>query len=157
VNKSFTSALDFCTTPRQTALRRRGSDGSIRKSRDSSILSHHARSRAIDSTSDLHPLRRPSTTTGTARYDMGNTRPRLSRALSSSSPVLARPDPPSEIAESHRTVLAHEVRMALAQPGMFLFSPVLGVCCCSLALSSHPPSRISVCRSRQMIPSLASP
>ncbi|KAI0256350.1 hypothetical protein BJV78DRAFT_1278855 [Lactifluus subvellereus] len=109
-DKPFTSALDL-SSPRPTALRRRGSDGGAFGSRDSSKLSHHARSRAIDSTSELHPLRRSSTTTETARYDTGSTRPRLSRALSASSPVLARPDPPPppEKAESHRTVLAHEI------------------------------------------------
>lgn len=105
-DKSFTSAIDFS---RPTALRRRGSDGGTPRPRDSSKLSHYAKSRTIDSTSELHPLRRSSSTIETARYDIGSTRPRLSRALSSSSPVRARPDPPPEKAESHRTVLAHEV------------------------------------------------
>ncbi|KAH9176803.1 hypothetical protein EDB89DRAFT_2065587 [Lactarius sanguifluus] len=40
---------------------------------------------------------------------MGSTRPRLSRALTPTTPVLARPDPPADRAMSHRTVLVHEV------------------------------------------------
>ncbi|KAH8995760.1 hypothetical protein EDB92DRAFT_1794506 [Lactarius akahatsu] len=40
---------------------------------------------------------------------MGGTRPRLSRALTPTTPVLARPDPPADRAGSHRTVLVHEV------------------------------------------------
>jgi LysM repeat protein len=102
-DNSFTSALDLCT-PRPTALRRRGSDDGTCGSLDRSISPHA-------SDSDLHPLRRSSTTIGTARYDTGSTRPRLSRVLSSSSPVLARPDPPppGKVESSRRAVFVHKV------------------------------------------------
>ncbi|KAI0305384.1 hypothetical protein B0F90DRAFT_1815027 [Multifurca ochricompacta] len=62
----------------------------------------------MDNTSELHPLRRSSTTrTGTGRYDTGSTRPRLSRVLSPSTPALAGPGSPPNKAESLRTVLVH--------------------------------------------------
>jgi hypothetical protein len=112
---SFTSALDVPPT-RPTALRRRGSDGDSPRYRHSS--NHHAKYPSMDSSStEPHPLRRSSatsTTARTARYDTGSTRPRLSRVLSPNTPVLARPptadSPPPDKAESHRTVLAHEVQ-----------------------------------------------
>ncbi|KAH9040194.1 hypothetical protein EDB85DRAFT_194983 [Lactarius pseudohatsudake] len=104
-DNSFTSAL--APSPlRPTALRRRGSDGD--SSWGNSMQSHHSRSRTTDNTSDPHPLRR-SSTTKSARHDVGSTRPRLSRALTPTPPVLARPDPPADRAGSHRTVLVHEV------------------------------------------------
>ena len=111
---SFTSALDV-PPQRPTALRRRGSDGDCPRYRASS--SHHAKYPSMDSASptDPHPLRRANTTARSARYDTGSTRPRLSRALSpkpNTPTVLARPPSPTGFppqAESHRTVLAHEV------------------------------------------------
>ncbi|KAH9058777.1 hypothetical protein EDB87DRAFT_839930 [Lactarius vividus] len=104
-DKSFTSA--FAPSPlRPTTLRRRGSDGD--SSWGNSMPSYHSRSRTTDNTSDPHPLRR-SSTTKSARHDMGSTRPRLSRALTPTTPVLARPDPPADKTGSHRTVLVHEV------------------------------------------------
>jgi hypothetical protein len=119
----YTSALDISLPPPllrpTTALRRRGSDGGFPSSRDSSSH-HHPKSPSMDSPTEPHPLRRSGTTTRTARHDndndnRGNTRPRLSRLVSPSEPVLASPrpldDPPlqPERAESHRTVLAHKV------------------------------------------------
>ncbi|KAH8993339.1 hypothetical protein EDB86DRAFT_1383770 [Lactarius hatsudake] len=104
-DNSFTSAL--APSPlRPTALRRRGSDGD--SSWGNSMQSYHSRSHTTDNTTDPHPLRR-SSTTKSARHDMGGTRPRLSRALTPTIPVLARPDPPADRAGSHRTVLVHEV------------------------------------------------
>jgi hypothetical protein len=122
-NQPFTSALSL----RPTALRRRGSDGgSPRTARHNP--NHHARSPSMDGTpSDPHPLRRSSTSAKTVRCDMGSTRPRLSRALSPSTPDLARqPDPPPpETTMPHRTVLAHEVllmpRIFLASAAVFFF------------------------------------
>ncbi len=109
-DNSFTSALASPSPLRPTALRRRGSDGGSSASWGNSMSSYHARSSTTDNTSDPHPLRRSSSTTKTARHDMGSTRPRLSRALTPSTPVLARPNPPADKAGSHRTVLVHEVR-----------------------------------------------
>lgn len=101
-DNSFTSALDDFSPLRPTALRRRGSDGG-----SSASWGNPLRSRTTDNT-DPHPLRR-SSTTKTARHDMGSTRPRLSRALTPNTPVLAHPNPPADKADSHRTVLVHEV------------------------------------------------
>lgn len=114
-DNSFTSALDV-PPQRPTALRRRGSDGDCPRYRASPT--HHAKYPSMDSPSptDPHPLRRVNTTARSVRYDTGSTRPRLSRVLSpkpNTSTVLARPpSPPADFpaqAESHRTVLAHEV------------------------------------------------
>jgi hypothetical protein len=119
-DNSFTSALD-APPQRPRALRRRGSDGDSPRYRGTSNH-HHAKYPSMDSSpTDPHPLRRTSTTARSARYDTGSTRPRLSRVLSpkpNTSAVLARPPPsPSpdfpplpDRAESHRTVLAHEVQ-----------------------------------------------
>jgi hypothetical protein len=109
-DNSFTSALDSSSPLRPTALRRRGSDGGSSASWGNSMTSYRARSRTTDDTSDPHPLRRSSSTTKTARPDMGSTRPRLSRVLTPSTPELCRPNPPTDKAEAHRTVLVHEVR-----------------------------------------------
>jgi len=117
-DNSFTSALDVPPLRRPAALRRRGSDGDSPRYRDSS--SHRGEYPSMDnSPTEPHPLRRASSTTvRTARYETtGSTRPRLSRILSPSTPVLARPPSPGDFpalpdraaAESHRTVLAHEV------------------------------------------------
>jgi hypothetical protein len=113
-DNSFTSAIDLPPRRRPRALRRRGSDGDSPRYRDSS--SHHDKYPSMDGPSEPHPLRRASTTARSARYDTGNTRPRLSRVLSPSSPVVAKSPPPADFpaspdkaAESHRTVLAHEV------------------------------------------------
>lgn len=114
-DNSFTSAIDL-PPRRPRALRRRDSDGDSPRYRDSS--SHRDKYPSMDGPTEPHPLRRASTTARSARYDTGNnTRPRLSRVLSPSTPVLARsPPPPADLpalpdkaAESHRTVLAHEV------------------------------------------------
>ena len=110
-DNSFTSALDV-PPRRPTALRRRGSDGDSPRYRDSP--SHH-KYPSMDAPTEPHPLRRASTTARTARYDTGSTRPRLSRVLSPSTPVLAKSPPAADFpalpdkAEFHRTVLAHEV------------------------------------------------
>jgi len=106
--KPFTSALNL----RPTLLRRRGSDGGSPRSRDSP--NHHARSISMDSPTDPHPLRRSATLTARRARDdtdTSSTRPRLSRVLSKSTPIPDKlPDPPlPDKAESHRTVLAHEV------------------------------------------------
>ena len=109
---SFTSALDV-PPRRPTALRRRGSDGDSPRYRDSS--SHHDEYPSMDGLTEPHPLRRASTTARTARYETGNTRPRLSRVLSPSTPVQAKSPTAGDFpalpdkAEFHRTVLAHEV------------------------------------------------
>jgi len=111
-NNTFTSALDV-PPRRPRALRRRGSDGDSPRYRDSS--SHQDKYPSMDSPTEPHPLRRASTTARTARYDTGSTRPRLSRVLSPNTPVLASSPLPADFpaspdkAESHRTVLAHEV------------------------------------------------
>lgn len=107
----FTSALDVSPL-RPAALRRRGSDGDSPRYRDSS--KYHTKYPSMDSSTDPHPLRRGSTTARAARYDTGSTRPRLSRVLSPNTPAVARPPSPADFpapdrAESHRTVLAHEV------------------------------------------------
>lgn len=108
-DNSFTSALDSSPL-RPAALRRRGSDGGSSASWGNSMSSYHARSRTMDNSSDPHPLRRSSSsTTKTARHDMGSTRPRLSRALTPSTPNLSRPNPPTDKAEGHRAVVVHEV------------------------------------------------
>ena len=110
-DNSFTSALDSYSPLRPAALRRRGSDGGSSASWGNSMSSYHARSRTMDNISDPHPLRRSSSsTTKTARHDMGSTRPRLSRALTPSTPDLSRSNPPTDKAEAHRTVVVHEVR-----------------------------------------------
>jgi len=114
-DNSFTSALDVPPRRRPTALRRRGSDGDSPRYRNSS--SHHNKYPSMDGPTEPHPLRRASTTTRTARYETGNTRPRLSRVLSPSTPVLVKSPPAAaadfpalpDKAEFHRTVLAHEV------------------------------------------------
>jgi hypothetical protein len=152
-NNTFTSALDVSarrqpTTTTTTALRRRGSDGDFPRYRASS--SHHDKYPSMDGSSssrfspnEPHPLRRATSTTArppTRRviHDTGNnTRPRLSRVLSPSTPalVVAKYPPPSPpppaadfaalsgppdrvaaAAESHRAVLAHEVRHRLMGP-----------------------------------------
>ena len=105
-DNSFTSALDSSPL-RPHALRRRGSDVSSSSSWANSMSSYHARSRTSD---DTHPLRRSSSSTKTARQDMGGTRPRLSRALTPSTPELSRLYPQADKTEVHRTVLVHEVR-----------------------------------------------
>lgn len=122
-DNTFTSALDVLPRRPTITLRRRGSDGDYSpKYRDSS--SHHDKYPSMDSPTVPHPLRRGSNTTArTSRYETGNTRPRLSRVLSPSTPVLvARPAPspadfpalPDDNAvEFHRTVLAHEVGTAV--------------------------------------------
>lgn len=113
-DNSFTSALDSSSPLRPAALRRRGSDGSSSASRGKSMSSYHARSRTMGNTSDLHPLRRSSSsTTRSVRHDTGSTRPRLSRALTPSSPNLSRPNPTTDKAEGHRAVVVHEVRRPL--------------------------------------------
>jgi hypothetical protein len=118
-DNSFTSAFESSSPLRPAALRRRGSDGgSSPSSWGKSMSSYHARSRTMDN--DPHPLRRSSSsTTKTARHDMGSTRPRLSRALTPSTPNLSRPSPAIDKAEAHRTVLVHEVR-----PPYFFFPSV---------------------------------
>jgi hypothetical protein len=115
-DNSFTSALDVPPRRRPTALRRRGSDGdSPRSYRDSSSRQDKYPSMDGPTEPEPHPLRRASTTARPARHETGNTRPRLSRVLSPSTPVLAKSPPPADFpalpgkAESHRTVLAHEV------------------------------------------------
>jgi hypothetical protein len=126
-DNSFTSALDVPPRRRPTALRRRGSDGDSPRYRDSS--SHHDKYPSMDSPIEPHPLRRATTTARTARYETGNTRPRLSRVLSPSTPVLAKSPPPADFpalpdkAECHRTVLAHEVLSDATFPSSF--SPTL--------------------------------
>ncbi|KAF8499663.1 hypothetical protein F5888DRAFT_100802 [Russula emetica] len=121
-DNSFTSALDV-PPRRPTALRRRGSDGDSPRYRYRDSSSHHNKYPSMDSPAPTEPhplLRRASTTARTARYDTaGNTRPRLSRALFPSTPVLAKSPPPPPAADfpalpdkvesHHRTVLAHEV------------------------------------------------
>ena len=78
------------------------------------MSSYHARSRTMGNTSDLHPLRRSSSsTTRSVRHDTGSTRPRLSRALTPSTPNLSRPNPTTDKAEGHRAVVVHEVRRPL--------------------------------------------
>ena len=121
-DNSFTSALDVALR-RPTVLRRRGSDGDSPRYRDSS--SRHNKYPSMDSPTEPHPLRRASTTARTARHDTGNTRPRLSRVLSPSTPVLAKSPPPADFpalpdkAEFHRTVLAHEVPSDATFPSSF--------------------------------------
>jgi hypothetical protein len=126
-DNSFSSALDVPPRRPTTALRRRGSDGDSPRYRNGSSHHHHHHNHHHDkypsmgSPTEPHPLiRRASTTARTARHasDTGNnTRPRLSRALSPSTPLLAVKSPPPpdftalpDKAESHRTVLAHEVQ-----------------------------------------------
>ena len=110
MDNSFTSALDSSSSSRPTALRRRGSDDGSSASWGNYMSPYHARARTTDDTSDPHPLRRSSSTTKTARQDMDSTRPRLSRALTPSTPELSRPIPQTDKMEAHRTVLVHEVR-----------------------------------------------
>jgi hypothetical protein len=141
-NQPFTSALSL----RPTALRRRGSDGgSPRSARHNP--NHHARSPSMDDApSDPHPLRRSSTSAKTVRCDMGSTRPRLSRALSPSTPDLARQPnpPPPETTMPHRTVFAHEVllmpRIFLASGNSFFF-PHLRIIILSLGLANRHARR----------------
>lgn len=141
-DNSFTSALDSSPL-RPAALRRRGSDGGSSASRGNSMSSYHARSRTMENTSDPHPLRRSSSSiTRTVRHDMGSTRPRLSRALTPSTPNLSHPNPPNDKAEGHRAVVVHEVR----RPFFLSFSVER-----LLTRNRH------VLRSRRMIHSLASP
>ena len=110
---SFTSAFNVSPLRPTPPLRRRGSDGDSPRYRDSS--KYHAKYPTMESPTEPHPLRKASTTTArAARYDTGSTRPRLSRVLSPSTPALVRPPSPADFApparaESHRTVLAHEV------------------------------------------------
>jgi hypothetical protein len=122
--KPFTSALDISLVRPTTTLRRRGSDGAFPSLWDSPSH-HHPRSPSMDSPNEPHPLRRSGTIPRTLRYDdRGNTRPRLSRVLSPSSPDLTRPpdDPPQpDRAESHRTVLAHEVNKSKSSTHHFFF------------------------------------
>lgn len=125
-DNSFTSALDVPPRRRRrpAALRRRGSDGDSPRYRDSS--SHHDKYPSMDSPTEPHPLRRASTTARTARYETGNTRPRLSRILSPSTPVLVKSPLPADFpalpdkAEGHRTVLAHEVLSDATFPSTLL-------------------------------------
>jgi len=123
--KPFTSALDISLVRPSTTLRRRGSDGAFPSPRDSTSH-HHPRSPSMDSPNEPHPLRRSGTIPRTPRYDdRGNTRPRLSRVLSPSSPDLTRSpdDPPqSDRAASHRTVLAHEVNKSSTTTFFFVLS-----------------------------------
>ena len=147
-DNTFTSALDV-PPRRPTALRRRGSDGDSSRYRDSSRHDDKYPSMA-----NTHPLRRASTTARTARHETGNTRPRLSRVLSPSTPVLAKSPPPADFpalpdkAEFHRTVLAHEVRSDATFPPSFTFTYLLHF----LTTTYLPFSR-----SRRMILSQASP
>jgi hypothetical protein len=123
-DNSFTSALDV-PPRRPTALRRRGSDGDSPRYRDGS--SHHNKYPSMDNPTEPHPLRRASTAARPARYDTGNTRPRLSRVLSPSTPVLAKSPPAADFpalpdrAEFHRTVLAHEVPSDATFPSFLLY------------------------------------
>lgn len=129
-DNTFTSALDI-PPRRPTALRRRGSDGDSPRYRASS--SHHDKYPSMDSPVEPHPLRRATSTTArtTRNNETGNTRPRLSRVLSPSTPVLAKLRPSPSVAdfpalpdkaaaESHRAVLAHEVQYRLNCPRYLL-------------------------------------
>ena len=131
-DNTFTSALDI-PPRRRPALRRRGSDGDSPRYRDSSSSSHHHQDKypsTMDSSSptEPHPLRRARTTRSNNNINdnTGNTRPRLSRVLSPSTPALVAKSPSSPSApadfpaspepdkvESHRAVLAHEVSQVL--------------------------------------------
>ena len=148
---SFTSALD-ASPLRPTPLRRRGSDGDSPRYRD------RFKYPSMDSPTDPHPLRKGSTTARAARYDTGSTRPRLSRVLSPSTPALVRPPspagfPPLDRAESHRTVLAHEV----LYPSMPTFPPSPPPCPICFRKKKHPSLPVFSARSRQMTRSRASP
>ncbi|KAI0268835.1 hypothetical protein BC834DRAFT_655545 [Gloeopeniophorella convolvens] len=117
-DRPFTSAIE-ASPSRPTVLRRRGSDGGSSGPWSTLKQSLHSRSRTVDSSSNIHPLRR-SSTTRTARYDKGSTRPRLTRMLSSTLPLRAEPDPPSDGAEPHRIVLEHEVSPSDSLAGVAL-------------------------------------
>ena len=153
---TFTSALDI-PPRRPTVLRRRGSDGDSPRYRDSSSHHHHHKYPSMDSPVEPHPLRRANSTTArTTRNDTGNnTRPRLSRVLSPSTPVLAKSPPAPaaadfpaspDQAESHRAVLAHEVP---SDATLTLLTRILW----GLTHTAYLPFS----RSRRMIHSQASP
>ncbi|KAI0049942.1 carbohydrate-binding module family 50 protein [Auriscalpium vulgare] len=85
-DKPFTSALDVSS--RRTVMRRRGSDSavstkSLGEASPRSPKTAHSRSRTVDDAPEsVHPLRR-SSSAKSWRSDAGNTRPHLSRMVSS--------------------------------------------------------------------------